>query len=324
MSTSTSKGVLRRVWQRNKRDVDISRTRARDAKYGNRHPDNERVTPEELANAEAAAREAEREWANTAATENQATAARRLAEEQEAARQLAEKAAAERAAAEKAAAEKAAAEKAAAEKAAAEKAAAEKAAAEKAAAEKAAAEKATQARIKSGKITVGAEAKNPMQIAAANFSATLYDPVMLVLKDLQQTGRVFDDLETVLQLVRQNPVIAEQLAREAEERRLRDAREAEDRRLRAAVVYEIPGNRSSIKVTEYDISHGRWERIRDDDTYCLTIGGNITFHVHPPKFRGGEPVPGGFKCRGQDPGLTQTPVDVMRAILRLQPRPTEW
>jgi hypothetical protein len=186
------------------------------------------------------------------------------------------------------------------------------------------AEQARQVRIKSGKITVGADAMGALQIASANFDGSVYDVVFAALIALQQTGEAFPNIQAVVDAVMRN----ERAAAAVERARA----EAEARR---KVVYSCEIQRRTVHITQSDINHGRWERVefrsdgsqRQQPDYGLSLtvdGMKISFHIHPPHFDGREPTPGGFAAPGQDPGRVQTPSELMPIILRAKGWPPEW
>jgi hypothetical protein len=190
-------------------------------------------------------------------------------------------------------------------------------------------------------VVVGGPGLGPMMLAGVHFDPA-HEEALAVLNALKDSGQKFASRQEIVAEVAKNPAVAAAMARAAEARRQREAEQAaqderervqREQRARSPVVYEfdirqVRGSKR-IKVTEHDIVNGRWERLEErqnpDYGLFLTIDGeDISFHLHQPRFDGNPPLPGGFKCRGINPGLSQTPDVLIPVIMRLKKWPGEW
>jgi hypothetical protein len=169
-------------------------------------------------------------------------------------------------------------------------------------------------------VRVGDKDNSPIRLAAGNFPSNAYDAALKVLKELQTAGTAFESTSAIIEEVNRNAEVAGRIAEHQAERQQRAM--AEQRR--ATVICRLS---SGTIVRVGHIEDGTWRSLnrtgsRQHDYELVTAfdGNRYSFHVHPPRFRGGTPIPGEVMVNGYAT-MTQTPVELVDAIINLKGRP---
>ena len=160
-------------------------------------------------------------------------------------------------------------------------------------------------------VRVGDAGAGANYLAASNWTDdTAYRRALTILRELQQSGAGFASVGAIVAHVNADAEVAAAVAAAAEA---------------ARVVGNLTGG---VSVRVRDISGGTWRtisgRTNGDRELVVSLGGqSYALHVHPPRFNGGQGIPGEV-MRGGFPTRTQTPQPIIDEIIRIKGRPAGW
>jgi hypothetical protein len=143
-------------------------------------------------------------------------------------------------------------------------------------------------------VKVGGSGASVIFLAQTRFEA-VYDVAKTVLEELKKSDKDFTDIDAIVAAVDADERVKDAKAKAAEAVKAAEAAEAA-RKAAAEVRHDLG---KGVKLTQGDIDAGIWEPIPDRDPktgdYQLRVklsGVEYSYHVHPPKFKNGDPIPG--------------------------------
>lgn len=160
-------------------------------------------------------------------------------------------------------------------------------------------------------VRVGDAGAGANYLAASNWTDdTAYRRALTILRELQQSGAGFASVGAIVAHVNADAEVAAAVAAAAEA---------------ARVVGNLNGG---VSVRVRDIRGGTWRtisgRTNGDRELVVSLGGqSYALHVHPPRFNGGQGIPGEV-MRGGHMTHTQTPQPIIDEIIRIKGRPAGW
>jgi len=160
-------------------------------------------------------------------------------------------------------------------------------------------------------VRVGDAGAGANYLAASNWQDdTAYRRALTILRDLQQSGAGFASVGAIVAHVNADAEVAAAVAAAAEA---------------ARVVGNLTGG---VSVRVRDIRGGNWRtipgRTNGDHELVVSLGGqSYALHVHPPRFNGGQGIPGEV-MRGGHATRTQTPQPIIDEIIAIKGRPGGW